>query len=50
MIRLNTLIIDCDLWKLNRVVERLSIFDDLEKLLYIAYRVIFLVFEVEVMT
>ena len=35
--------IDCDFWKLNRVVERLKVFDDLEKLFCIACKVIFLV-------
>ena len=35
--------IDCFLWKLNRVVERLKLFDDLEKLFCIACKVIFLV-------
>ena len=37
-------------WILIRVVERLKVFDDLEKLFCIACKVIFLVFEVEVLT
>ena len=42
--------IDNDFWILIRVVERLKVFDDLEKLFCIASKVIFLVFEVEAMT
>ena len=42
--------IDNDFWILIRVVERLKVFDDLEKLFCIASKVIFLVFEAEAMT
>ena len=41
---------DCDFWKSDRVMERLKVLNDLEKLFCIACKVIFLVFEVEVMT
>ena len=42
--------IDYGFWILIRVVERLKVFDALEKLFCIACKVIFLVFEVEVLT